>query len=72
MKGVVFTEFLEMIEKKFDYEAVDEILTKKELSSNVMYSAVGTYDYKEMFVLVQNLSEKSGILVSRLLVVYGK
>jgi|GEM_PF-5111920 hypothetical protein len=34
MKGIVFTEFLEMIEQKFDYEeAVDEILTKKELPS---------------------------------------
>lgn len=72
MKGIVFTEFLEMVENKFDYETVDEILTKKELPSGGIYSSVGTYSHQEMFVLVQNLHETSGIPIANLLEVFGE
>jgi hypothetical protein len=72
MKGMVFTEFLEMVEEKFDYETVDEILSKEELASGGIYSSVGTYSHKEMFVLVQNLHEKSGIPIGNLLEVFGE
>lgn len=72
MKGIVFTEFLEMVEDKFDYETVDEILTKSDLPSGGIYSSVGTYNHKEMFVLVQNLHDKSGIPISSLLEVFGE
>lgn len=72
MKGIVFTEFLEMVEEKFDYETVDEILTKGELPSGGVYSSVGTYSHKEMFVLVQNLHEKTGVPISSLLEVFGE
>lgn len=72
MKGIVFTEFLEMVEEKFSYEVVDEILSSEELPSGGIYSAVGTYSHKEMFVLVNNLHKKSGIPISDLLTVFGE
>lgn len=72
MKGIVFTEFLEMVEEKFGYETVDEILTKSELPSGGVYSTVGTYHHSEMFTLVQSLHEKSGIPIPSLLEVFGE
>lgn len=72
MKGIVFTEFLEMVEKKFDYEMVDDILTMKELPSGGIYSAVGTYSHNEMVTLVGNLHEKTDIPMPVLLETFGE
>ena len=43
MKGVVFTEFLEMVEQKFGMEMVNALIENNELSTDGVYSAVGTY-----------------------------
>jgi Haem-NO-binding len=71
MKGIVFTEFFEMVEEKFGYEMVDELITSTELPSGGIYTAVGTYNHGEMIDLVVNLSQKSKIPVSDLLRVFG-
>ena len=42
MKGIVFTEFLEMVESKFGIEMVNGLLDSSELASGGVYSAVGT------------------------------
>jgi len=72
MKGIVFTEFLEMVEQKFGYETVDHILTDSELESGGAYTAIGTYNYAEMVQLIVGLSEKTGLTVPVLLHEYGK
>ena len=72
MKGIVFTEFLEMVEKKFDYEMVDDILTMQDLPSSGIYSAVGTYLHGEMVTLVTNLHEKTDIPLPVLLETFGE
>ncbi|SOE21726.1 Haem-NO-binding [Spirosomataceae bacterium TFI 002] len=72
MKGIVFTEFLEMVEEKFDYEMVDDILTMQELPSEGIYSAVGTYSHTEMVTLVTNLHEKTDIPLPILLETFGE
>ncbi|WP_338876590.1 heme NO-binding domain-containing protein [Spirosoma sp. SC4-14] len=71
MKGIVFTELLEMIEKKFNYALVDHLLTTSELASGGIYTAVGTYDPAEMVTLVDNLSQEVQIAVPDLLRMYG-
>lgn len=71
MKGIVFTEFLDMVEDKFGVITVEEIIEQSNLKSEGVYTAVGTYDFGEMLLLVQNLSEKSGINIPDLLKVYG-
>ncbi|MEZ4981719.1 MAG: heme NO-binding domain-containing protein [Saprospiraceae bacterium] len=48
MKGMVFTSLLEMIENRYGYEMVDKIITESGVSSNGVYTSVGTYDFKEM------------------------
>ena len=61
MKGMVFTEFLEMIEEKFSPEMVDRIIESSELESRGVYTTVGTYDHHEMVTLVTCLSRETGI-----------
>lgn len=71
MKGIVFTEFLELVEEKFGFETVDEIIQKSELPSGGAYTSIGTYEFSEMLALVTNLSESTDIPVETLLHVYG-
>jgi len=71
MKGVVFTEFFEMVEEIFGYEMVDHIIEETNLESNGIYTAVGTYDHSEIVSLVVALHKKSEIPVSQLLEKFG-
>lgn len=72
MKGIVFTEFLEMVENKFGYSTVDNIIEKSKLPSDGAYTSVGTYDFSEMGALVMNLHQETKIPVSDLLQVFGE
>lgn len=72
MKGVVFTEFLELVEDKFGLEMVDNIIANSNLESNGVYTAVGTYSFSEMLQLLQNLSDNTGISIDNLLLVYAE
>lgn len=72
MKGVVFTEFLEMTEQKFGLEVVDRIFQDADLSTDGAYTAVGTYDYLELIELVKSLSKESSIAVPDLVKTFGK
>jgi Haem-NO-binding len=71
MKGIVFTQFFEMVEEKFDYNMVDDLLNTTELPSGGIYTAVGTYSHEEMVNLVVNLSQKSNIPLPDLLRAFG-
>lgn len=59
MKGIVFTEFLEMVEEKFGYEMVDHIISEGDLPSGGSYTSVGTYSHAEMVQLIVGLSKKT-------------
>lgn len=72
MKGIVFTEFLELVEQKFGIEILDAILITSELPSNGVYTAIGTYSFTEMESLLSNLSKETGIARDDLLLVYGE
>ncbi len=72
MKGIIFTEFLELVEDKFGLEMVDTIISENELESGGAYTAVGTYNHSEIVKLVVSLSKHSDIPVEALLIVYGE
>lgn len=72
MKGLVFCEFLEMVEDKFGYEVVDEIIEKSDLPSKGIYTSVGTYSHEEIFSLVKQLSEKLNVPIAKLFYTYGE
>src|SRR5690349_11576903 len=71
MKGMVFTEFLEMVEIKFSPEMVDRIIESADLRSDGAYTAVGTYDYGELIQLVTGLSQETGIPLPDLVRSFG-
>ena len=72
MKGIVFTEFLDLVEDKFGLETVDEIIEKSELKTDGVYTSIGTYAFSDMLQLLQNLSEKTKITIDELLLIYGE
>lgn len=72
MKGVVFTIFQEMIEDKFGFEVVDQIIENSELPSGGAYTSVGTYDHSELISMVVQLSSITDVPVPTLVKVFGE
>ncbi len=72
MKGVVFTEFMEMVEEAFSDEVLDTIIEKCDLANGGAYTAVGTYDHQEIVALVVALSEEVATPIPDLLVAFGQ
>lgn len=72
MKGIVFTEFLDLVEDKFGLEMVDKIIQQSQLESNGIYTSVGTYKFSEMLQLLQHLSANTNISIDDLLLVYAE
>ena len=72
MKGIVFTEFLDLVEDKFGLEMVDNIIANAELESNGSYTAIGTYQFGEMLQLLKNLSANTGLSIDDLLLIYAE
>ena len=72
MKGIVFTEFLDLVENKFGLEIVDTIISQSKLPSEGVYTSIGTYRFSEMLSLLQNLSAHTNVSIDNLLLVYGE
>ncbi len=72
MKGVVFVGFFELVEKEFGYEMVDKLIEACNLSSDGVYTTIGTYEHSEMVQLVTKLSEFSNVPVPTLLKTYAR
>jgi hypothetical protein len=71
MKGIVFTEFMEMLEAQHSQDVVEEVLDRVDLPSQGAYTSVGTYDSSEMVALVVETSAQTGIPVPELLRTFG-
>lgn len=72
MKGIVFTEFMDMVEDVFSPEVLDLIIEKSDLPNGGAYTSVGVYDHQEIVRMTQNLSEHSHIPVAELLEAFGQ
>jgi hypothetical protein len=71
MMGMVFTEFLELVESKFSPEVADSIITAAGTATDGAYTAVGKSDHAEMVRMVQALSVETQVPVEELLRVFG-
>lgn len=60
MKGMVFTEFLEFVERRFGEDMVDDVIEAADVPNGGAYTAVGTYSHGEMVSLVVALADKTG------------
>ncbi|WP_298417691.1 heme NO-binding domain-containing protein [uncultured Kordia sp.] len=72
MKGIIFTEFLDLVEDKFGLDMVDKIIEQSKLESEGVYTAIGTYRFSEMLQLLQNLSTNTTISIDDLLLTYAE
>jgi len=72
MKGIVFTEFLDMGEEEFGYETVHEVIVASKVESDGVYTSVGTYEFSELLALISNLSTLKKIEVPVLVKAFGK
>ncbi len=71
MKGIVFTELFDMVEEAHGYAAVDNLIRNCKLSTDGVYTSVGTYPSSDMFVLVGTLSEQLSTPIPDLLFAFG-
>ena len=55
MKGLIFTEFLEMVEEKFGYEVLDRLTSLPCLQNQGAYTSVGNYSHGEMLKMLDEL-----------------
>lgn len=60
MKGMVFTQFLDMVEEKYSIETLQQVIDDSNLPSGGAYTALGTYDHRELVTLVENLGRRTG------------
>ncbi|MEH0690572.1 heme NO-binding domain-containing protein [Vibrio cholerae] len=70
MKGIIFTEFLALVEEKFGLEQLDAILDEAQDSG--IYTSVGSYDHKNLVKLIVSLSKQTGISPEDLQRVFGQ
>ena len=72
MKGIVFSEFIEMVDDRFGFEITEEMISLSDLPSGGAYTSVGTYDHAEIVTLVNNLSKLTNIDMKLLVFTFGK
>ena len=72
MKGVVFTEFLGLVEEHFSADMVDDIIDDAHLPHGGAYTAVGTYPHEEIVAMVVALSKRSGVPARDLVRLFGE
>jgi hypothetical protein len=70
MKGIIFTEFMDLVEQKFGLEALDSLLADS--GDPGIYTAVGSYDHRNLVKLIVQLSKKTGISPEELQRVFGQ
>lgn len=71
MKGIIFTEFLDMVESHYGLAVADEIITNAQTIHKGVYTSVGTYDFNEMVALLTALSEVVSKDIQDLLYTFG-
>lgn len=72
MKGIVFTEFLDLVDQSFGEETTDRVVGSCPLRSGGAYTAVGTYEPSELHSLVGALSGETGLTPEDLQVTFGR
>ena len=72
MKGIVFTELIEMVESDLGIEIADRMIRDADTTNDGAYTAVGTYDHAELIRLVISLSHETEIPVPDLVRAFGK
>lgn len=73
MLGMIYTEFLDMVEDKFGAETADNMVESvvQRLESGASYTAFGNYSHTEIVQLVVSLSKITDLPIEQLVRVFG-
>lgn len=71
MLGMVFTEFVELVEEKFSPAMADAVLQDVAPPHGGAYTAVGYYPQEEIVAMVVALSQRTGVPVPDLIKAFG-
>lgn len=71
MRGLIFTQFLEMVENHYSPEMVDDIIEDSGIPSGGAYTAVSKYDHKELHDLGVALAQRTNQTISDILIEFG-
>lgn len=71
MKGIIFTELIEMVEAGHGLEVADKMLSHPKLSTKGVYIATGTYPVGDLEILLETLQETLGADRDTLLKVFS-
>ncbi len=71
VKGLVFREYLDMVEQRFSPALADRMIEMAQVPSGGAYTNVGTYHHGEMVQLVGALSTLTGLTAPALLRAFG-
>jgi hypothetical protein len=72
MKGILFTELVEMIEERYSPEMADRVLCNADLASGGAYTSVGRYPSQEWMAIVRSLSSETGVPGNVLVRAFGE
>jgi hypothetical protein len=72
MKGIVFTELLDMVEAKFGHSTLQNTIKTANLGHDGVYVAGGYYPFEELAGIVVALSKVTNVPVPDLLFAYGR
>lgn len=72
MRGIIFTEFVSLVEEKFGVQMADQLLSMPGLTDGGAYTSVGNYPHGEMLTLVTGLAERTGLPADELCRVFGE
>lgn len=72
MKGMIFTEFLSMVESRFGLDVVDRMIEESRVPREGAYASTGTYPHEELVAMVGALSRIVGVPATDLVHAYGR
>lgn len=72
MKGVLFTELIEMIEDLMGLEFTNKVIDDARLENGGAYTSIGSYPHQDMFKLLESLSRHAQNPQDKILKGYGE
>ncbi|WP_299005292.1 heme NO-binding domain-containing protein [uncultured Shewanella sp.] len=70
MKGLIFTEFFEVVEEAFGVDICEEML--EQADDDGIYTSVGSYDHKKLVKMIVILSKLTKVPIETLQEVFGE
>ena len=72
MNGLIFTEFMEMVETTWSFDMVDTLIDRSQVGSGGIYTAVGSYPHEEMVALINALAEETQLPIDQIERTFGQ